>query len=44
MSENLHDNNAVADELITRLKITANAKRNISGDIVKYMILSADKP
>lgn len=44
MSENLHDNNAVADELITRLKITANAKRNTSGDIVKYMILSADKP
>ncbi|EFI3703330.1 hypothetical protein GY508_005215, partial [Escherichia coli] len=44
MSENLHDNNAVADELITRLKITANAKRNTSGDIVKYMILGASKP
>lgn len=43
MSENLHDNNSVAEENITRLVITANAKRNVSGDIVKFMINNVAK-
>lgn len=44
MSENLHDNNAVDDKDIIRLKIIARSRRNASGDVVKYLIDRVEKP
>lgn len=44
MSENLHNNNAIEDEDIVRLRITAKARRNTSGDVVKYLIDTVVKP
>ena len=43
MSKNLHDNNAVDDTDLTRLRITANAKRNVSGMVVKYIINKVER-
>ncbi|WP_145340211.1 hypothetical protein [Pantoea sp. PSNIH1] len=43
-SENLHNNNGVSDEARTSLRMTVKARRNSSGDVIKYMISNVVKP
>lgn len=43
-SENLHNNNGVSEEARTSLRMTVKARRNSSGDVIKYMINNIVKP
>jgi len=43
-SENLHNNNGVSEDARTSLRMTVKARRNSSGDVIKYMISNVVKP